>query len=71
MEISKLVTVYNYSGINDTRPLRVELTTFLQEGAEFQRIAKETLSLSKAEALEVIKKLQIEMLQIELDNQSE
>lgn len=61
MEISKLVTVYNYSGINDTRPLRVELTTFLQEDAGSQRIAQETISLSKEEALEVIEKLQIEL----------
>ena len=61
MEISKLVTVYNYSGINDTRPLRVELTTFLQEDAGSQRIAQETISLSKEEALEVIQKLQIEL----------
>lgn len=61
MEISKLVTVYNYSDINDTRPLRVELTTFLEEDGSFQRIAHETLSLTKEEALEVIEELKKEL----------
>lgn len=66
MKISKLVTVYNHSDIDETRPLRVGLTTYLEEDGEFQRIAHENLSLSKQEALEVIK-----LLSEELDNLAE